>query len=410
MKAFAPIIFVTLFLLATQILGCGKKKDQSISLPNTSAQYLAATGPNVLPIKVGGEGLCGKQGYQNELCTSIKICVPGTTQCHSVSDVLVDTGSIGLRVFESAIPFSLTQIKDSSGKGIAECAQFGTGSDWGPIVIADVILGDEDQVTTPIQIIKDDYATRPASCKESDSSPSQAKFNGILGIGLFKQDCGNLCAIRSANGLYFACKTNTDGTSNCENTTISISSQVHNPVALLAQDNNGLIVALPQIDTHGAESVSGVLILGVGTRANNQPHGVTSYSTDSKGNFTTEFQGYSFAGSFIDTGSNAIFFPDSSGIPACGSSGEAAKFYCPETLTSLSATNHSAKGTAKALVNFLVANANTLGSDKTFAFNDLAGKNSDAFDWGLPFFFGRAVVEGIEASPSTLGTGPYWAY
>jgi hypothetical protein len=59
---------------------------------------------------------------------------------------------------------------------------------------------------------------------------------------------------------------------------------------------------------------------------------------------------------------------------------------------------------------FSIGNAVTLINSPSTAFNNLGGDNPGAFDWGLPFFFGRTVFIGIEGQPSAAGTGPYWAY
>jgi hypothetical protein len=47
----------------------------------------------------------------------------------------------------------------------------------------------------------------------------------------------------------------------------------------------------------------------------------------------------------------------------------------------------------------------------TVAFGVPSGM-SNSFDWGLPFFFGRAVYVGFKGRTATgiSITGPYWAY
>jgi hypothetical protein len=32
------------------------------------------------------------------------------------------------------------------------------------------------------------------------------------------------------------------------------------------------------------------------------------------------------------------------------------------------------------------------------------------FDWGLPFYFGRAIFTAIEGKPTAGGPGPYFAF
>jgi len=97
-------------------------------------------------------------------------------------------------------------------------------------------------------------------------------------------------------------------------------------------------------------------------------------------------------------------------LPLCP---DGSGFYCPTTTPAPSfiATNHGSNG-ASSVVNFSVANEQTLFSTNNAALNDLGGDNSPppAFDWGLPFFFGRTVFTGIEGQSSPGGTGPYLAY
>ena len=105
---------------------------------------------NVLPITVNGS-LCSANSYPNKPCVSITVCTPGTSTCQTIDDVLLDTGSYGLRLFKQVLSVSLEQVTGGSGS-LAECIQYGDGSsDWGPVQIASVILGNEPAVQVPIQ-------------------------------------------------------------------------------------------------------------------------------------------------------------------------------------------------------------------------------------------------------------------
>ena len=79
---------------------------------------------------------------------------------------------------------------------------------------------------------------------------------------------------------------------------------------------------------------------------------------------------------------------------------------------SLEATQVGASG-VRVAVPFTVNNAVTLfASYPNAVLPGLAGPMGDArtFDWGLPFFYGRRVFVGIQAQPSSLGTGPFYAF
>ena len=47
-------------------------------------------------------------------------------------------------------------------------------------------------------------------------------------------------------------------------------------------------------------------------------------------------------------------------------------------------------------MNFTIENADTLFGTNNTAFSTLGGTNPGAFDWGLPFFYGRNVYTAIE--------------
>jgi len=358
---------------------------------------------NVLPISVNGS-LCSAGSYPNKPCVSVTICTPGTSACQKVNDILLDTGSYGLRIFKQALSISLLQEEVGFGS-LAECIQYGDGtSNWGPVQTASVILGNEPAVEVPIQVIDSTFGALPVTCRNADQSPAVAGFNGVLGVGLFIEDCGMTCSNSADNGMYYACSG-----SQCSGTTVALSSQVQNPVALLPQDNNGLIIQLPGVAPGGSPSVNGALILGIGTRSNNAPSEVTAYTADLFGEFVTTFNGVPYS-SFIDSGTNGLFFvsPSSNLLPNCAFPNS--EWFCPSSTTSLSAINTGASGSPSGVVSFHIGDFISLISSFNDVFAEIGGNSSVDFDWGLPFFFGRSVYIGLEGRGSSLGSGPYWAY
>lgn len=347
--------------------------------------------------------------------TSVTVCVPGSTsQCQTIDGVLVDTGSFGFRVLSSALTLSLPQQKDSGGNAIGECTLFVASETWGPVATADISIAGEKASAQSIQVIgggSGALATPPTSC--SNQGPVQdtlASFgaNGILGVGNFIQDCGPACAPGTASnpGFYYTCSTS------CTVTTLALTSQVSNPVVAFAKDNNGVVVELPSASGPEA-TLAGTLIFGIGTQSNNGLGGATIYALNpSDGNFNTTFQGVTYTdAAFLDTGSNAIYFLDSTttGLPLC--TGNLNFWYCPTSTQNFMATNQAFPSGATTTINFSVGNAQTLVSNQ----NDgvapgLAGPNAGTFDWGLPFFYGRNVYVAIEGQSTPGGSGPYVAY
>ena len=190
-------------------------------------------------------------------------------------------------------------------------------------------------------------------------------------------------------------------------TTQALTRQVQNPVWLFPVDNNGVVVQLPPVPTGGALTVTGSLIFGIGTQSDNALGSARVLTVDQVGNFTTVFNNQSYSSSFIDSGSNGIFFLDSAttSLPLCQQSTD---FYCPPTLRAFSAT-HRGVNAATSAVTFNVGNVDALNGSFN-AFSEVAGPNAGSFDWGLSFFFGRTIFTAIEGQSTPGGTGPYWAY
>ena len=361
----------------------------------TGTSTTVTPGQNTMSVSIG----CN---YVNEPCVSVTICEPGTSTCQTIDNVLLDTGSYGLRLFSSVVNLSLASVNDASGRSLTECMSYAGGNNqWGPVKKADVVMGGETASNVSIQMIDSTFATVPSSCADDqDTSPSEAGYNGILGVGLFTQDCGSECVSSANVGLYYGCSGST-----CTGTTVALASQVSNPVSFLPASNNGVILTLPAISAGGADNVTGTLTLGIGTQADNTPSAVTTFGADVDGNFKTTYNGVSYD-AFIDSGSNGLYFPSS--ITQC--TGTNADFYCPTSTVIGSGTQTGASGSPSEAIAFSIANTNTLIAGNHDSLNDLGGTASGYFDWGLPFFFGRTIYVGIEGKSSNVGTGPYWSY
>jgi hypothetical protein len=428
------LLAASLFYLA----GCGGNPCTS----STDVPTLASppTGNNVMQITVNGSLCSGVNNYANEPCASVTICDPATpTNCVTINNILVDTGSFGLRVFQSELTsLGLTQEVLSPGNNIAECVTFGDGSsEWGPVATANITIGGETAQNVPIQMVNSTYATPPAACNSEnsvpDTDPSEAGFNGILGVGLLAQDCGTSCQTVRRNGQYYTC--NAAGTI-CTEATVPNSSpnqQVTNPISMLPTDNNGILMELPSVnETCGAASATGYMVFGVATETNNNPNTnpnifpndtngtPTVFGTDQYGNISTVFTAYQTSPmtSFVDSGSSDYFIPPpGSAFPDCSDSeGQTYEgFYCPSSNTGLSAVNTNASGTSvTGTVNFNLNNAYNLLTSGNAVFSNIAGLsgtgNNAFFDYGLPFFYGRTVAFGITGQPGGLAAPPYVAY
>jgi len=400
------ISFASIAMLAS----CMKATGDSTASTHVVAAY--PTYDNAISISVNGSG-CSAGSYLNKPCVSVTICAPGsTTNCQTVGDILLDTGSYGLRVFKSVLNNSLQAalpiITTSGGKTLAQCAQFGDGSaDWGPVARADLVLGNEPSVQVPIQLIDSSFSSiSQAACPTPEVSPAAAGLNGILGIGLFQYDCGSACTTIAGNGLYFACNA-----TSCNGTTAPLNDQLQNPIAKFPVDNNGYILQFQSVPLGGAPSVTGQLIFGIGTRANNSASAgsLTIINTDGNGYFSTTFNGTSYS-SFFDTGSNGYFFPNSGFAPLVGCTGGLVPFYCPTATLLLGATVFAHSGGNSKQTNFYIGDASQLSSSHDVFPEIGADIGGTVFDWGMPFHFGRTIYGTLGSKSSSLGNGPSWAY
>ncbi len=383
---------------------------------------LAPGQQNVQSVSVNGGPVTG-ENYINGPFTTVLVCEPGTSICQSIDGILVDTGSPGLRIFGSALQISLPAITQSGGT-VNDCITFGGGQFfWGEVVQADVYLAGESARGISIQVVADPTTfSIPTSCSNGSlDGADHPAFNGIIGIDTEPTDCtfsgANSCdpsSGASPHPPYYVCF---DG-QGCGTTLVPKAQQVVNPITAFGQDNNGSILEFPAVGTAMA-SVSGTLTFGINTQLNNNVGTATVYGV-SNSSFTTVFANQQLTNSFLDSGSNQLFFPNFAGITLCSDGSS----YCPASPVLLSAQNEGANNVGTGTVNFQVDNFENDITDNPgdAAFGNIAAggdedtpcqnsKGSCMFDWGLPFFYGRKVFTSIDTQTvADQPTTPWWAY
>jgi len=362
----------------------------------------------------------GPANAANLMFVTVTVCVPASTTCQQIPNVLVDTGSVGLRLLASQVSVALPQASAITGSPLGECVIFADNSfAWGSVVTAQIQIAGEKASSVPIQLISPTgfpLAPDAPACNTGGvqvNTPAALGANGILGVGLFLQDCGAACVQTAPMnpGIYFSCAS-FNGT--CAAVTVPLTAQVQNPVSQFTSDNNGVLISLPTVPAGGSATVSGSLIFGVGTQTDNALGTAKVYNTDGSGNVIVAYKGTNYPSSFVDSGSNGIFFLDSptSGLALCT---VAVGFYCPTAPTNFLTTVTGQNGTSTS-VTFTISNAETLFSTPGLsAFSTLGGplplpSGLTGFDFGLPFFYGRPVFIAFENSNTPGGAGPYYAF
>jgi hypothetical protein len=388
--------------LCLSVLSCGGGNSF------TASGSTQPTGSNVVSVIVdSGPTVDGSPlGTINTLFVSVTVCVPGTSTCQVIDHVQVDTGSYGLRILAPVLTIALPVQNATTGNPLLECATFVDGYTWGPVELADVKIGGETASSLPIHAIGDSrYPVAPDACTSTNDNEEDtvATFgaNGILGIGPFVSDCPD-CGNNLYNE-YFSC------TGTCTGVEVAQTNQVVNPLQYFATDNNGTIIDIPSVASGGATSVTGSLIFGVDTQSNNVSGSETVLTVNDGAELTAIYGGATLTQSFIDAGSNGIYFADNN-IAQCASQ-DFSGFYCPGDTLSLTVTLEGQNDVMANNLPFYVGNAEMIDQNDS-VFPALAGTNplSDSFDFGLAFYFGRRVATVLEDKTTTVGTGPYVAF
>ncbi|MEI8170653.1 MAG: DUF3443 family protein [Rhodoferax sp.] len=411
----------------------------------------------------------------NILFASVTVCAVGArptdpqAKCTNIDHVQVDTGSVGLRILASKVSsLGLTPILTPNDLTVPnldpvyECYPFVVGGLWGPTAVADVRLGEQWAQALQVQLIQDIPSAAiqaPTNCSDAAqshilSSASQLGSNGILGIGSVPVDCGLTCQSNlypNTYVVYYTCPAVATSVLDCRAAAVDLPLQVHNPVDKLSPDangvadNNGVVLILPPLPVTGANKVLGELVFGIDTRASDSnlrtisnkldtsankaylgvdphnsksSHGLASYL-----NVTTQYVSANSSqiiyNSYLDTGTNALFFTDGS-IPLCTpASVLISSWYCPDSLLTKKAiiSDGDVPGNHAVNVDFLVGNASKIPGAIS-AYSGMAGApplstKAASFSWGLPFFYGRSVYMSIwdtSSTNSTYSSGPWYSF
>lgn len=395
-----------IIVTSVTLSACGSGGTSTNSTGNTApptSGSQSSTTSNVVPIVIDG-GPTG-QSPDNTPFVSVTVCSTNSpTNCQTIDHIILDTGSMGLRIFASKLNSSLNLTKQTiNGQTTAECTLFGSGYDWGSIALANVKMAGEIANNVPIQIINDtSIPSVPSDCSNEGAYNDLGSANGIIGVNPLPYDQGN----------YYSCS----GSSCTLNSSITTAQQVVSPVYEFSTDNNGVIVSLPQVSSTGpgATSLSGTLTFGIGTQSNNQltaQNVFTSNGTEQDGSFTTTYDGGTYD-SIFDTGSTELFFDNPSNNPALTTCSNNTSFYCPSSTTTISTQLASLNSSAGVNFNFNIINFdNFINSNPNSVVIPNAGATGgqNFFIWGLPFFYGRTVFSAFSGANTSGGTGPYFA-
>ncbi len=366
-----------------------------------SSNAATALADNVIPLSVQ------TPNYDiNRALISVTVCVPGTSVCETVDNVMVDTGSVGLRLQRSALkhPELFPATAGPDAHALAECYRFVSSAAWGVVTRVDLRLAAMQASSVPIQIVDEASASyadhpRPDSCLNGGKPTS----NGTLGIAAVSlNDCKDPCFISLRTPRYYECTV--DGCTPIAKPVPATFRVVH-PIAALPSDNNGYVLDVQPVPASGAIATPGTLTLGIGTRSNNALDVTNVVDLAPDGTFTTVWNGQSYSASYFDTGTEEYYFATS---PAeareCGS------HWCATPEAEFSAT---LKGqTTDATAKFRVGDSASLVRSGNGAFRNVAmvaNQDSRAFVWGMPFFVGRKVF--VRMTDGSSGSGnAYYAF
>lgn len=419
--------FCGALLVALALVGCGGGGGSSSTGTNSSNQSSqganngaggggnpASTANNTVTVTVnGGKYSGGTYNVMNSPMVSVTLCQHNTSNCVTIPDILVDSGSSGLVLNAAAIPSSFNlpaETVQSDGNPIGACTEYGGGIAWGPMVTADVQMAGETAESVPVEIAggsSSSFAAAPSACSDYGtlfSSSYSMGANGILGIA------GDY-NISYTGTNYYDCTSTTCGSSAIAPDSTQTLTGV---IGKFASDNNGAILSFPAITGNGAASMTGTLTFGLNTQSNNQTANVPMVNGLSNSSMEAQYNNENMI-AILDSGSSNEIL-SSAPMSTCIVSGYSVTWFCPssDTTQNTSFVYQGSGGGTPLNVTFTVGNAQTLltqsGSTTNYAIPNLAEEDelfsSQYLDLGMSFLYGHTLYIGypLNGAPNpTIG-------
>ena len=221
---------------------------------------VALAADNIVPVEV--RQLCHSDRC-NKLFVELTVC-DAKRQCRTVPNVLVDTGSPGLRLFRDALDgLALDPVRTVDRRPLGNWSSFGSGELWGTMHWAQVRLG--DLATTeaiPIELFDEPSPDEllPAGYGSGDLRGQLGAMvgNGILGISPHRH---------SPDGYFvYVGPGRTGWDADWFPVQLDKALQLANPIAHFpAPYDNGSVIHLPEVDwCNGQRAAQGWLGFGLG--------------------------------------------------------------------------------------------------------------------------------------------------
>lgn len=394
-------LLVVLGLLSIIIISCSSGSGGN-----------ATSTPNQVPISIGS-GLNG-DGI-NTMYISLTVCANNSgTNCQTVDNIILDTGSFGVKINKSALPesfvLSLPRVTTNAGNEVYACNTFGSGYVFADEHYAVLNLAGTMTSNVILQAIENSpTAEIPDSCTAKGPFDDFANFgaNGIIGINpAITLGNSSLLLYKNINGIY-------EPLTNAEESGLPVLNQ--NPLPSLATNNNGFVVSIPPVSQNTNTNVNGTLILGINTENNNKITAQTNLVVASESDLSVVCNSACFYSKItnpestipavFDSGTNGWVFMSNT-LPQCDYG------YCPESPTIWTSSVYSYDFAANESYTISATiSADEVVNGQSLSFAVMPGWGYYNYNnqtlYGSPFFLGKNVYV---VFPGTQNRNPIWGF